>query len=90
MLSLIAAIYPSWPTSDEGRPGMEIDIQLDEEGLFEATIIQSGLLDDSIAEVKDVFQIGKNPAGQWSVIKADQWRKCYRTGMFEWTTRVCP
>ena len=90
ILSLLAEIYPGWPESSEGGPTMKIEVAPDETNGFVATVIQTGLLDDSVAQIKDRLAIIQDRGGEWFVIRAEQWRKCYRTGMFEWTAKPCP
>ena len=88
-LSLIAEIYGSWPESLEGKPTISIEMAPDGGG-FVTTVVQTGLLDDSVAQTKDVLRIIMDRGGKWFVTSAEQYRKCYRTGMFEWTAKPCP
>ncbi len=87
VLFLLAAIY-DWPEGAEGRQILEINVDRRDGEPYQATIIRSGLLDDSIASIKDVLTLGND--GEWYVVRAEQYRKCYRTGMSEWTARSCP
>jgi|GEM_PF-6693326 len=90
VLSLLAVVYPGWPESSEGGPTMKVDVAPSDAGGFTATIVQTGLLDDSVAQIKDQLTLIQDRGGEWFVIRAEQWRKCYRTGLFEWTAKPCP
>jgi hypothetical protein len=85
--AVLAALYP-WPEDLEGRQIIEIDVDRRDSGPYVATVIRSGLLDDSIAATKDVLTFAYD--AEWRVVRAEQYRKCYRTGLFEWTARLCP
>ncbi len=88
ILSLLAALYPGWPEGSEGNQIMDIKIGKNEDGAYQATIVQAGLLDDSVAQTKDTLVLAYD--GAWRVASFQQLRKCYRTGMFEWTAKPCP
>ncbi len=86
VLGLLAALYPEFP--GEGRSTFEIAIINSNAALLQATIIQTGVADDAIAATRDVLLLAND--GEWHVTGFKQERKCYRTGIFDWTTHLCP
>ena len=88
ILSLLAAHYPDWPAGAEGNQTIDIKIAKNAAGAYQATIVQTGLLDDSVAQIKDTLIFGRDK--NWFVASKQQHRKCYRTSMFEWTAKPCP
>ena len=88
LMWLLATLYEGYPGSNEGKPTIEITVAKNEDGAYVATIIQTGILDDSVAQIKDVLTLGQRD--EWYVVTKQSWRKCYRTSMFEWTTKLCP
>lgn len=91
VMSLLAKRYEGWPESSEGRPSLSISIsKSDDSEFFKATVIQGGLLDDSVSESKDVLTVAQSNAGEWEIVELQQWRKCYRDPGAGWTKTACP
>ncbi len=89
LMWLLAALYEGYPFSGEGKPTLSVSIEKNDQGQYLATIIEGGFLDDSVAASKDVLTLEMEQE-EWRVVRKQSWRKCYRTSMFEWTTKRCP
>ena len=87
---LIGKLYPAPSETSEGNFKLQVEVEKNDAGGLTADVIQSGLLDDSVAEIKDRLWIEQDADGHYFVKRAQQWRKCYRSASSDWMTKPCP
>lgn len=95
-LAVLGDSYMAFPSEDEGRPELSINVRMinafiPEQTRFIVDVIETGYADDSVGGGWERFMLKPTEDGQYTLV-AHGWKwRCQRGGMADqWVGRPCP
>lgn len=75
---------------EEGRPGMSVDIQVDDQRRMVITVTETGYADDSLEGQRFHYLLNPGTDGIWTLVETSVEFRCWRGENRDWHDGLCP